>query len=335
MTAARPGAVPVPRARLAGIGFHVPARKLTNRDLEKMVDTTDEWIRTRTGIEERRIAEPGTGVSELAAEAARAALADAKIAADQVDLIIAATTTPDMPLPATACFVQEKIGAHRAAAFDLGAACAGFVYGAVTGEQFIRTGTYRNVLVIGADLISSFIDWTDRSTCVLFGDGAGAAVLVPADRGGILSAVIGSDGRHADLLKICAGGSRRPATPETVAAREHVLRMSGGEVFKLAVRGMSEAVTEALERAGVRPEEIACIIPHQANQRIIDAVTERLGLPTEKVYVNLKRYGNTSAASCVIALCEARAEGRFKKGDKVVLATFGAGLVWGAMVVEW
>lgn len=323
------------RSRIAGLGFHVPDKILTNKDLEKMVETTDEWIRTRTGISERRIAEKGTGVSELSAKAALKALKSAGLKAEEIDLIIVATTTPDMPLPSAACFVQEKIGAKNAAAFDLAAACAGFVYGLVTADQFIKGGAYRNVLVIGADVISSFIDWTDRSTCILFGDGAGAAVLSPASTGGILSSVLGSDGHHADLLKICAGGSRTPASAETVAKKSHTLQMSGADVFKLAVRGMSDALIQALAKANVKKEDIACFIPHQANQRIIDAVRERLEVPKEKVFVNLDRYGNTSSASCAIALCEAVEQGRIKKGDKVALATFGSGLVWGAMVMEW
>ncbi|MBI4432368.1 MAG: ketoacyl-ACP synthase III [Candidatus Omnitrophica bacterium] len=323
------------RAGIAGLGFYVPQRVLSNRDLEKMVETSDEWIRTRTGIVERHIAGQGEGTSDLSAEAARRALADARMKAEDIDLIIAATTTPDMPLPSCACFIQEKIGAKNAAAFDLGAACAGFVYALVAAEQFVKTGFYRNVLVIGADVISSFIDWTDRSTCVLFGDGAGAAILTPAGSGGILSSVLGSDGHYTDLLKISAGGSKMPASPETVTHKDHYLKMSGSEVFKLAVRGMAEAVNEALEKAGVKKEEVKCLIPHQANQRIIDAVVERMGFPKEKVFVNLQKYGNTSSASCAIALCEAVQEGKIKKKDKIVLATFGSGLVWGAMVMEW
>ena len=323
------------RAGIKGIGFCVPKKVLTNRDLEKMVDTSDEWIRTRTGISERRIAEKGTGTSDLAQEAALIALKNAGVLPGDVDLIIAATTTPDMPLPSCACLVQKKIGATKAAAFDLGAACAGFVYALITAEQFIKNGTYRNILVIGADLISSYIDWTDRSTCVLFGDGAGAVLLAPVQSGGILSGVLGSDGQYADLLKISAGGSKTPASAETVNAKEHYLKMSGSEVFKLAVRGMADAVNGALAKAGLKLEDIACFIPHQANQRIVDAVAERLHFPKEKVYINLFKYGNTSAASCAIALYEAVEEGRIKKKDKVVMATFGSGLVWGALILEW
>ena len=323
------------KAGIAGIGFAVPDRVLTNRDLEKMVDTTDEWITSRTGIQERRIAQKGEGTSDFAARAAQAALKNAGIPAGEVDLLIVATTTPDMPLPSCACLVQEKIGAKKAAAFDLGAACAGFVYALVVAEQFVKNGSYKTVLVVGADLISSFIDWSDRSTCVLFGDGAGAVVLTQANSGGILASVLGSDGHYADLLKIDAGGSKNPASADTLKEKGHYLRMSGTEVFKLAVRGMSEAVLQALERAHVEKKDIACFIPHQANRRIVDAVSERLDFPKEKVFMNLQKYGNTSAASCVIALCEALSEGKIKKKDKIVLATFGSGLVWGALVMEW
>ncbi len=323
------------RVGIAGVGFYVPERVLTNRDLEKMVDTSDEWIRTRTGISERHIAEKGTGTSEISVKAAIAALKNAKVKPAEIDLIITATSTPDMPLPSCACLVQEKIGAVNAAAFDLAAACAGFVYALVTAEQFIKNGTYQTILVIGADLISPFIDWTDRSTCVLFGDGAGAVVVRQVSSGGILSSVLGSDGRHKDLLRICGGGSKMPASPETIKNKSHYLQMTGSEVFKLAVRGMADSVTLALKKAGVKKEDVACFIPHQANQRIIDAVTERLGVSKEKVFVNLQKYGNTSAASCVIAFCEALQEGRIKKKDKVVFATFGSGLVWGSLVMEW
>ncbi len=320
---------------IAGIGFYVPEKVLTNQDLEKMVETTDEWIRTRTGISERRIAEKGAGVSDLAAKAAVKAIKNAGISAEDIDLIIAATSTPDMPLPSTACILQNKIGAKNAAAFDLAAACSGFVYGLVTAEQFVRSGMYKNVLVVGADLISSYIDWTDRSTCVLFGDGAGAAIVSEKKSGGFLSSSIGSDGQYADLLTITCGGSRNPATADTVKTKGHYLQMNGGEVFKLAVRGMADSVEKALKKAGVKPGDVACFVPHQANLRIIDAVADRLALPKEKIFINLQKYGNTSAASCAIALCEALEQGKFKKGDKVVLATFGSGLVWAAMVIEW
>lgn len=323
------------RAAIAGLGYFVPEKTLTNKDLEKLVDTSDEWIRTRTGISERRIAEKGVGTSLLAAQAAEKALKSAGIKADEIDLIIAATSTPDMPLPSTACFIQQKIGAKKAAAFDLAAACAGFVYGLSTAEQFILGGMYQKVLVIGADVISPYIDWTDRSTCVLFGDGAAAAVVVASEKNGILASVLGSDGQYADLLTIQCGGSRHPASHASVDAKGHTLQMNGAEVFKLAVRGMTDAVLEALSKSNVKKDEISCFVPHQANLRIIDAVAERLELPKEKIFVNLQKYGNTSAASCAIALCEAVQSGKIKKGDKVVIATFGSGLVWAAMVMEW
>lgn len=323
------------RSGITGLGFSVPEKILTNTDLEKMVETSDEWIRTRTGIRERRIAAPGEGTSRLASEAALKALKRAGVRPDEVDLIIAATTTPDMPLPSTACFIQQKIGATKAAAFDLAAACAGFVYALSTADQFVKCGFYKNVLVVGADVISPYIDWSDRSTCVLFGDGAGAALVQPVERGGILTSVLGSDGQHADLLTIQCGGSRRPASHASVDEKGHFLKMAGSEVFKLAVRGMTDSVLEALRKSNVRKEEIAWFVPHQANQRIIDAVAERLSLPKEKIFLNLDRYGNTSAASCAIALCEVAEAGKIKKGDKVVLATFGSGLVWASMVIEW
>jgi 3-oxoacyl-[acyl-carrier-protein] synthase III len=323
------------RAAIAGLGFAVPKKVLTNADLEKIVETSDEWITTRTGIKQRHVVEKGEGTSDLAAKAALEALKEANVKPEEVELIINATSTPDMPLPSSACLLQNKIGASRAAAFDLAAACSGFVYALVTADQFIRAGTYKNVLVIGADVITPYIDWTDRTTCVLFGDGAGAALLKPSSTGGILSYVIGSDGQYADLLKIDCGGSRAPATAQTVAGKGHYLKMDGKEVFKLAVRGMADAVTESMRKAGVKIEDVACFIPHQANLRIIDAIGERLGLPKEKVYVNLDKYGNTSAASCAIALTEAVRKGKIKKKDKIVFATFGSGLVWGALVMEW
>lgn len=323
------------RAGIVGVGFYVPEKVLTNQDLEKMVETSDEWIRTRTGISERHIAEKGTGTSFMAAQAALNALKNAKVKPEEIDLIIAGTSTPDSPLPSCACLIQEKIGAVNAAAFDLAAACGGFIYALVTAEQFIKNGTYKTVLVIGADMISPFIDWTDRTTCVLFGDGAGAAVLKSVSSGGILSGVLGSDGRHQELIKIAGGGSKLPASLDTVKQGNHYLTMNGTEVFKLAVRGMVDAITLAMDKAGVTSQDVACFIPHQANQRIVDAVVDRLGVSKDKVYVNLQKYGNTSAASCIIAFCEALEEGRIKKKDKVVFATFGSGLVWGALVMEW
>jgi 3-oxoacyl-[acyl-carrier-protein] synthase-3 len=323
------------RAGIVGLGYYVPERVLTNKDLEKMVDTTDEWIRSRTGIQERHIAEKGLGTSEMAAKAALAALANAKIKPEEIDLIIVGTFSPDMTLPSCACLVQKKIGATNAMAFDLVAACAGFLFSLSTAEQYILNGTFKTVLVIGAEMISSYVDWTDRTTCVLFGDGAGAAILRETDSGGILASVLGSDGQYSDLLKIPSGGSQDPATAQTVSTRGHFVQMSGSEVFKLAVRLMTDTTVKVLAKAGIQAQEVSCFIPHQANLRIIDAVADRLKLPKEKIFINVQKYGNTSAASIAIALCEAVAAGRIKKKDKIVFATFGAGLVWGAMALEW
>ncbi len=320
---------------ILGLGYYVPQKVLTNADLEKTVDTSDEWIRTRTGIAQRRIAAEGENTSDLSVKAAQAALADAKLQAADLDLIVVATMTPDMPCPATACIVQAKLDAPQAAALDVAAACSGFVYGLVMGQQFVVSGTYRRVLVVGAEVLSRVVDWTDRSTCVLFGDGAGAAVIGPTARGQILSTYLGSDGRQADLLKVPAGGVAQPASAESVKARAHFLKMNGTEVFKHAVRQMAEAALRAIERAGVKPEQIACVVPHQANIRIIQAVVERAGIPLEKVFLNVERYGNMSAASTIVALCEAVREGKIKQGDYALLVAFGAGLTWGACVIRW
>jgi 3-oxoacyl-[acyl-carrier-protein] synthase-3 len=321
---------------IAGVGSYVPEKVLTNADLEKLVETTDDWITTRTGIKERRIAAANQYTSDLAAEAARRAIANAGITAEQIELITVATITPDMPFPSTACLVQRKIGAYKAAAFDLEAACSGFIYGLEIAQQFIMSRTYDNCLVIGAEKLSSIVDWQDRNTCVLFGDGAGAAVLRNRpDSHGLLTAVMGADGRKADLLFMAGGGSRCPATAESVANRMHYLRMEGKETFKNAVQAMQTAAEEALRRCEIDITRIKCIIPHQANRRIIDAVGDRLGAKPEQLYINLHRYGNTSAASVAIALDEAVATGRVQKGDLVLLIVFGAGLTWGAAVIEW
>lgn len=320
---------------IVGLGHAAPEKVLTNRDLEKLVDTTDEWIVSRTGIRERRIAPEGTGTSHWAGKAAEAALKDAKISSEEVDLIIVGTTTPDMPLPSVACLVQKMIGAKRAACFDLAAACAGFVYALCTAHQFLLSGTYKTALVIGADQISSYLDWKDRSTCVLFGDAAGACVLKEVSGPGIVKSYLGSDGTYADLITIPAGGSAEKATQETVKQGKHFLKMNGTEVFKQAVRGMIQSIDTILKLTSTTLEEVACIIPHQANMRIIDAVAQRLDCDKDKIYVNLDRYGNTSAASVIVGLSEAISKGRIKKGDRVILTTFGAGLVWGATLLEW
>jgi 3-oxoacyl-[acyl-carrier-protein] synthase-3 len=321
---------------ITGVGAYVPARILTNAELEKSVNTTDEWITTRTGIKERRIAADNEYTSDLATQAALRAMQDAGVAADQIDLIIVATITPDMVFPSTACLVQAKIGAHRAAAFDLEAACSGFIYGLEIAQQFIMSRTYDTVLVIGAEKLSTIIDWKDRNTCVLFGDGAGAAILQNRPQShGLLTAVMGSDGHKSELLCMPGGGSRCPATVQSVGARLHFLRMDGRETYKNAVQAMQTAAREALRRCELDISQVQCIIPHQANRRIIDAVAARLDAKPEQMFVNLHKFGNTSAASVGIALDEAVRSGRVKRGDLILLLVFGAGLTWGAAVIEW
>jgi len=321
---------------IVSVGSYVPERILRNVDLEKMVETTDEWITSRTGIRERRIAADDEFTSDIAAKAATRALVKARLQPEQIDMIVVATITPDMLFPSTACLVQQKIGAHRAAAFDIEAACSGFIYGLEIGQQFIMSRTYDTVLVIGAEKLSAIIDWSDRNTCVLFGDGAGAAILQnrPGSHG-LLTACMGADGTKAHLLSMPGGGSRCPATSESVAARMHYLRMDGKETFKNAVNAMYTAARESLRRCEIDIRQINCIIPHQANRRIIDAVGERLGAEPEQLFVNLDKYGNTSAASVAIALDGAVECGRIQKGDLVLLVVFGAGLTWGAAVIEW
>ena len=321
---------------ILAVGSYVPERVLTNADFEHMVDTSDEWITSRTGIKERRIAHKDESTSDLATQAAWRAMERAKVAADQIDLIIVATITPDMPFPSTACLVQKNIGARRAAAFDIEAACSGFIFGLQIGQQFVTSGTYNTVLVIGAEKLSSIINWSDRNTCVLFGDGAGAAILRsrPQSRG-LLTALMGSDGNRAGLLCMPGGGSSCPPTHESVASGMHFLRMDGKETFKSAVTAMHDAAEEVLRRCELDISQIKCIIPHQANRRIIDAVAERLGAKPGQVFVNLHKYGNTSAASVAIALDDAVQSGRVHRGDLVLLIVFGAGLTWGAAVIEW
>jgi len=318
------------------VGSYVPSRVLTNADLEKMVNTSDEWITTRTGIKERRIASDDQSTSDLAAAAANLALKRAGLSGEDLDLVIVATITPDYVFPATACIVQNKLGARRAAAFDLEAACSGFIYGLEIGQQFITSRTYDTVLVVGAEKLSTIIDWNDRNTCVLFGDGAGAAILHSRPGAhGLLTACMGADGTKGDLLCMPGGGSRCPATIESVQSRLHYLRMEGKETFKNAVTAMYRAATECLRRCEVDISQIKCIIPHQANQRIIQAVGEKLGASEDQIFVNLHRYGNTSAASVAIALDEAVHSERIQRGDLILLMVFGAGLTWGAAIIEW
>lgn len=324
------------RVTITGLGSCMPDRVLTNFDLEKMVDTSDEWIRTRTGIRERRIADENTATSDLAYEAAKKALAEAQLDPADLDLIIVATVTPDMLFPSTACLLQDRLGARKAAAFDLEAACSGFIYGLATGAQFIESGMYDNVLVIGAETLSKIVDWTDRSTCILLGDGAGAAVLQPSeDDRGLMAFHLGADGGGGDLLKMPAGGSRMPATVETVQDRLHYVKMSGREVFKFAVKVMGEAAQTVLEKCQLSFDDVDYYVPHQANYRIIEASARRFGIPMERVLVTIDRYGNTSSASIPVALDEAVSEGKIKPGDLVLLVAFGGGLTWGAAAMTW
>lgn len=324
------------RSMITGLGFAVPEKILTNADFEKIVDTKEEWIKERTGMSERHIADEATATSDLATEAARKALAMASIKPKEIDIIIVATVTGDTPFPATACFVQKNLGATHAAAFDISAACSGFLYGLTLADNFITNGSHKNILVIGAEELSKITDYTDRTTCVLFGDGAGAAVLQPSDgKRGIAQTLIKSDGRLTDLLIMPAGGSKRPASCETVDQRLHFIKMQGQEVFKAAVKSMGDAAVETLKKAGVKSSQLALLIPHQANNRIIEATAKRIKLPIDKVFVNIDKYGNTSAASIPIALTEAIQEGRLKQGEFCLLVSFGGGFTTGAVLLKY
>ena len=300
---------------IIGVGKYLPKKILTNADLEKIVDTSDEWITSRTGIKERRLAEKNEATSDLALKAAREAISDANLKPPDIDLIIVATITPDMQFPSVASILQRELGIKDAACFDISAACAGFVYGLSIAHQFIARGSYKNALVIGAEKLSSITDWQDRNTCVLFGDGAGAAIVSEVKSGGILATHLGSDGTKADLLKLPGGGSRNPASQKTFDERQHYLKMEGNEIFKLAVTIMAEAAQIALKKAGLECGDIDLVIPHQGNIRIILAMAKKLKLPIEKIYLNIERYGNMSSASTATALCEAVKEGKVKKGD--------------------
>lgn len=326
----------MPYAHITGWGVSIPEPVLTNEDLVKMVDTNDEWIRERTGIRERHIAREDQFTSTLAIEAAVKALQVANLAPTELDLIIVASSSPEFIFPATACIVQDQIGATKAGAFDLLAACSGFIYAVNMGAQSIRSGSIKNALVIGAETLTRFVDWKDRSTCILFGDGAGAFVLQANETpGGVLSAVMRSDGSGADSLTLLGGGSRHPASEATVHEGKHYLRMDGKAVFRFATRAMSSSTKEALELAGLKIEDVDWIIPHQANYRIIETAAKYLKLPLDKFVINVDRYGNTSTASIPIAAVEAVEMGKLKSGNKVVFVGFGAGLTWGALAVEW
>ena len=322
---------------IVGTGSYVPERILDNDELSERVSTTDEWITTRTGIKERRIAAKDEYTSDMASRAALAALEQAGLSAKDIDLILVATATPDMIFPATACFVQTKIGASNAAALDVSAACSGFLVALEIGQQFITSHTYDTVLVIGAEKLSSITNWTDRNTCVLFGDGAGAAILQHRDEKshGVISTHIGSDGTYSDILWMPGGGCKQPITAENAHQHLQTIHMSGKDVYRQAVISMIDASKKALDKAGLTIDDIACVIPHQANVRIIEAIAERMKIPMDRFFVNLDRYGNTSAAAVAIALDEANRSGRLKAGDYILMVVFGGGLTWSSTVLEW
>jgi 3-oxoacyl-[acyl-carrier-protein] synthase-3 len=325
------------RSVVLGTGSELPTRVVTNEDLEKMVDTSDEWITVRTGIKQRRVLEEGKGNADMAYHAAIRALEDAGIEAKDLDAIVMGTVTADYPFPSSACVLEDMLEARNAFSFDVNAACSGFMNALSVADSFIRTGQIRNALVVGSDTLSRLLNWQDRATCILFGDGAGAVVLGASEngKGGILSTKLRTDGSYVKTLYVPAGGSLKPAKLETVRNNEHTITMNGKEVFKIAVRSMEEISRQALDEAGVSIDQVSLVIPHQANRRIIVALAERLGVPMEKVVVNLEKYGNTSAASVPVALDEARRQGRIKPGDIVLLNAFGAGFAWGAAVIKF
>lgn len=323
-------------AHIIGWGKYAPPNVLTNDDLAKRVDTTDKWIREMTGIGERHIASTKESTMVMAVHAARDAIEMANVNPHDIDLVILATATPEYPFPATACLVQDALGADRAGAFDLEAGCSGFVYALATAAGLIRGEMYSTILVIGAETLSRVVDWTDRATCVLFGDGAGAVVVQASETpGGVLSSILGSDGSGGELLMLPAGGAKNPAGPETVLSKAHYIKMNGREVYRFATRVMGQAAKQTIEKAGWKLEDVDLLIPHQANVRIIDSAAKLLGLSSDKVFVNLDKYGNTSAASIPIALCEAIDMGKVKPGNHVVMVGFGAGLTWAACAIEW
>jgi len=328
--------MPAPSAIITGTGMSVPERVLTNQELEKIVDTSDEWIATRTGIRERRIAAEGDSLSQYCIVAGRQAIEAAGITPEQIDLIILATVTPDMPIPATACTIQHQLGCTNAPAFDLSAGCSGFLYAQSVAKQFLLTDRVNHILVIGAELLSKYIDWQDRTTCVLFADGAGAVVMSRGESPrGVLASALHTDGSMVDFICMPGGGVLHPPGQAMIDQRLHYIRMRGNETFKMAVRSIEEVCREVLDAAGLTCADVDWLVPHQANQRIIDAVGQRLDLPPERVYLNIERYGNTSSASIPIALDEAVRTGKIREGQIVLMAAFGAGLTWGASVVRW
>lgn len=326
----------LPRSRIISTGSYLPEKVLSNYDLEEMVDTSDDWITERTGIKERRIADETQAASDLAFEAAKTALERAGLKPDSIDLILVATVTGDMPFPSTACFLQNRLEAVNAVGFDVNATCSGFLYGLYIADSFIRSGMHRRILLVGAEVLSRITDWDDRTTCVLFGDGAGAAIIEATDEDrGILSMHINSDGRMWELLHLPGGGSRNPVSSESIENRLHYIKMKGNETFKIAVRTMEDLAIKTLEENGIDSSRLSLLIPHQANLRIIQATAERLKIPMDRVVVNLDRYGNTSAASIPIALDEAVGSGRIKDGDYILLEAFGGGLTWASALIKW
>jgi len=324
------------RASITGIGSYLPSKVLTNYDLEKMVDTSNDWIIQRTGIKERRVVENGVTTSDIATQASLRAMEDAGVSPKDLDMIITSTITPDHIFPSTSCYIQQKIGATRACAFDILAACAGFIYALSIGQSFINSGAMKTVLVVGAECLSKITDYTDRTTCVLFGDGAGAVIIQRNPiKHEILSSNLAADGSEADVLIMPGGGARNPASLESVQQRLHYIQFKGKEVFKLAINNITNLIIETAKENGLTLNDIDLIIPHQSNLRIIEATMEKLGLPMEKAFVNIDKYGNTSSASVPIAIDEARKEGRLRKGNIVMLVAFGGGLTWGSSVIRW
>ncbi len=321
--------------KIVSTGIAVPEKILTNQDLEKMVNTSDEWIITRTGIRERRISEPGVASSDLGTEAAFETLNSAGISPQDVELILVATASSDYLFPSTACVIQKNLQAARATAFDISAACSGFLYGMTVAESLMRAGHYGNALIIGAETLTKITDYKDRSTCIIFGDGAGAMlVTLGNDKSGLFSSHLGSDGKFADLLNLPAGGSRLPATIETIKEHKHYIKMEGNELFKVAVRSMEEAALRTLKKVGLTTADVDLLIPHQANMRIINSLVKRLGISKDRVYINIDRYGNTSAASIPIAYHEARTQGFFNKDSNILMVAFGGGITWGGVLVR-
>ncbi|MFP6854797.1 MAG: beta-ketoacyl-ACP synthase III [Opitutales bacterium] len=329
--------IALPTTRIVGLGTYAPGKVLTNDDLCSMVDTSDEWIVSRTGIRERRFANDNEFTSDMAAEAARRAMADADVTPEDIDLLVVATITPDMAFPSTACLTQAKLGLSKVCSFDLEAACSGFLYALDVADALLKTREYRRALVIGAEKLSSIMDWKDRTTCVLFGDGAGAAVLAKGEGSGaeLRGFFLEADGSNPSLLCQPGGGSAQPASSDSLRARQHFLKMNGKEIFKVAVRLMERAALELLEKHGLTPADVVCVIPHQANARIVESLAQRLELPMDRFFCNLDRYGNTSAASIPIALNEARQERNFSNGDHILMVAFGAGLTWASGLLRW